>query len=225
MKVLYHVAVDLQDNPLEAAFVDGNGRKYVIPAFIPTEFESDWIAGKIVEHCHYYGIVEVTQIREKSGIRFDIAEAEKRATAALLLSEKTCINDYVKTQLQDRVKNNAPPLPPEGRALECVVKHRYNLLRAGIRPVGWEPPYDMPEADQRKNGTYQVGGTEVEARLKQLENENEKLRSELRQFMQAVAGQAGLGRSKGKQAPAPASPVPDDSQGQQGQGDQVSEIK
>lgn len=223
MKVLYHVAVDLHDNPLEAAFVDGNGRKYVIPAFTPTEFESDWIAGKIVEHCHYYGIVEVTQIREKSGIRFDVAEAEKRATAALLLSEKTCINDYVKTQLQDRVKNNAPALPPEGRALECVIKHRYNLLRAGIRPVGWEPPYDMPEADQKKNGTYQVGGTEVEARLKQLESENGKLRSELRQFMQAVAGQAGLTRrSRSKQAQVPA---PDDS-GQQGdQGDQVSEIK
>jgi hypothetical protein len=195
MKVLLHVATDMEGNPLTAAFVDGNGKKWTVPGGEPTEFENEFMASKIMEHCHYYGIVEVAQTRTGKGIEYDLEDAEARAGEALLRSEKNCINDYVKTQLESRVKQNVPPLPPEGRALECVVKHRYNLKKAGLHVVGWEPPYSMES--QEADGSYHYDQQEVDQRIKALENENEKLRDELRQFMrQFTATQA---RAKGPQ--------------------------
>jgi len=183
MKVLFHCAISYPaGDPVDAVFVDGNGRKYTIPSMEPTEIESDYMADRIMEHCHYYGIVEVAQIRTKTGIQWDLKDARERAEQALLRSEKQCINDYVRMQLEARVKQNVPPLPPEGRALDCVVKHKYNLHKAGIHPVGWEPPYDMPE----DSPAVQLKQSDIDARMAALENENEKLRGELREFMQAV---------------------------------------
>lgn len=199
MKVLYHVATDAQGAPLTAVFIDGNGKRYNIPAFEATEFESDFMADKIMEHCHYYGIVEVMVTKTKTGRSYDVDEAEIRATEALLLSEKTCINDYLSSQLEWRVAENKPPLPPKGRQLDCVIKHKFNLLRAGIRPVGWEPPYPMddPELDAPKKKGYRPAGIDADARMKQLETENAEIKGKLDDLIRGIALQNATGPKTG----------------------------
>src|SRR6266568_5998249 len=99
MKTLYHLCTDENDTPMEAAFVDGNGRKWVIPYDKPTEFESDFLAGRLVEHLTYYGLVEVHTTKTRAGISYDLEEARKRALQCLKVSEDACVNDYVRTQL------------------------------------------------------------------------------------------------------------------------------
>lgn len=148
--VLYQRAeeVDVDGHTLggrDCYFVDGNGKKWTLPYDEPTEFANEYMAGKILEHCHYYGIVEVHAQRDRQGVHYDIEDAKRRAKEALEVSMKACINDYVITQLEDRVRKNYPPLPPSGRALECCIVLKYNLLKAGIRCVGWEAPYAMDD--------------------------------------------------------------------------------
>jgi hypothetical protein len=145
MKTLYHLCTDADNRPMTAVFVDGNGFNYRVPFDEPTEIQSSFMADKIIEHCHYYGIVEVRTTKTRSGIVYSMDDARARAIECLEISEKACINDYIKTQLEDRVRQNFPPLPPSGRALQCCIKHRYNLLKAGIRCIGWEPPYEMED--------------------------------------------------------------------------------
>lgn len=208
MKVLYHVATDLEGTPLTAVLIDGNGKRWEVPYDEPTEFENVYMADKLIEHCRHYGIVEVTQVKSKGGIQFDVDDAMQRALAALELAEKTCINDYIKVQLESRVKANVPPLPPEGRSLDCVIKHKVNLLKYGLRPIGWDPPYAVEGQSLAETAN---SGLDVSTRITALEQENEKLRLELRQFMQAVsAGRVGLIKGKGqKPTPATADNEPD----------------
>lgn len=199
MKVLFHVATDINNEPVDAVFVDGNGKKYVVQCETPTEIESDFMADKIAEHCRHYGIVVVEQVRTGKGVDWNLEKAYQDAAAALELAEKSCINEYIRTQLESRVKQNYPPLPPEGRALDCVIKHQYNLKRAGLHIVGWEPPYDMPGGDEDQLTSV---SPELEQRMKALENENNELRKTLMQFMQTMMVQqtkASKDKGKGKQ--------------------------
>lgn len=172
MKTLYHLALDEDGQPKTAVFIDGNGRRYEVPYDEPTEFESDFMAGKLVEHLHYFGLIEINRIKTRHGIEYDLDEAKDRALKTLEISEKACINDYIKSQLEDRVRQNFPPLPPVGRALECCVKHKYNLLRAGIRCIGWEPPYQMDDpgfgqTPAANDGSVMKLITELQAQLLQ----------------------------------------------------------
>lgn len=177
MKVLFHKATDHLGTHMDVEFLDGNGKLWTIPWGEPTEFENAFMADKILEHQRYMGLVEVKFNKSRTGITYDMVDAEKRALSTLVEEEKLCINDYIRTQLETRVRANFPPLPPVGRAMSCVIKHRTNLLRFGIRPVGWEPPYEMEEsafnitasqAPGMQSGTG-VAGTGVEDRIRQLE--------------------------------------------------------
>ena len=144
-KVLYQCATDLNGDGKECAFVDGNGKMWRLPFDVPTEFENEFMASKIIEHCHYYGIVEVHSTRDRSGVHYDMEDAKRRAQQALDASIDACINDYILNQMTDRVRQNFPPLPPQGRALECCIIRKYNLIKAGIRLIGWMPPYEMED--------------------------------------------------------------------------------
>lgn len=144
-RVLYHLYTNHLDEPQDVAWCDGNGLLHKVPYDEPTEIMSDWFARLIVEHCEYSGIVEVELIKDRHGVRYSMEDAKHRALQCLEVAEKKCINDYIFTQLNDRIRANYPPMPPMGRQLECVIKHKTNLLKHGIRPVGWEPPYFMED--------------------------------------------------------------------------------
>jgi hypothetical protein len=143
--VLYHLATDENHHPINAELVDGNGRLHIVPYDEPVEFQSEFFAKKFLEHQAYLGLVEVTQIRTKSGVQYDMEDARQRALQSLEIAERACISDYIINQLEDRVQRNFPPMPPKGRQLSCCIKHKYNLIKAGIRLVGWEPPYEMED--------------------------------------------------------------------------------
>ncbi len=167
MKVLYHEATDETGKKLNVEFLDGGGKLWVVPFGEATEFENVFMANKILEHQKFMGVVEVNFIKTKTGITYDMEDAVKRAHRALLEAEKQCINDYVRVQLESRVRQNYPPLPPTGRAYSCVVKHKTNLLKYGLRPVGWEPSYDVEPVPE--SVAEQAGGTSMDERMKSLE--------------------------------------------------------
>lgn len=144
MKVLYHECSDERGNMIPVEFCDGNGMLHVIPAGEPVEFENEWIAKKIVETIPYMGIVEVHFTKTRTGITYDIGDASIRAKKILEVEERKCVFEYIQTQLESRVSRNYPPLPPVGRALSCVIKHKVDLVGQGLRVVGWEPPYEVP---------------------------------------------------------------------------------
>src|SRR5580658_2761050 len=115
MKVLYHEATDHEGTKLPVEFLDGGGKLWVVPFGEPTEFENTFMADKILEHQKFMGIVEVNFTKTRTGIEYDIPDAQKRAKAMLIEQEKACINHYIQTQLESRVQKNFPPLPPVGR--------------------------------------------------------------------------------------------------------------
>ncbi len=198
MKVLYHKATDHEGNRMDVEFVDGNGKLWVIPWGEPTEFENSFMADKLLEHQKYMGLVEVNFVKTRQGITYDMEDAEDRALASLVEQEKLCINDYIRTQLESRVRQNFPPLPPVGRAMSCVIKHRVNLLRYGIRPVGWEPPYEMKEegfnvtAGQTSGSGMAVGGASIEDRMRQME----QLILKQQNLIEALTRAQGQGQSR-----------------------------
>lgn len=195
MITLYHLCTDENDKPMDATFVDGNGRKYEILYDTPTDIQSDFMAGKILEHLHYYGIVEVLSTRTRGGVTFDMEDAVKRAIDCLRVSEEQCVNDYVQFQLEDRVRKNYPPLPPAGRALACVVKHKVNLLKYGLRPVGWNPPYELdgPAASVVPVNGASPAPSEVDQRIQSLE---QTLMQQQAMIIELLSGR----KSKGKRA-------------------------
>lgn len=204
MKTLFHLCTDEHNKPRPAFFVDGNGRKYTVPFDEPTEIMSDFMAEKIIEHCHYYGIIEVATTKTREGIQYNMKDARARALESLEVSEKACINDYIRTQLEDRVRANFPPLPPQGRALECCVKHQYNLLKAGIRCIGWEPPYAMSDPGfQVTAGMH--GNTELQTQITSLQTQLLKQNELIMQLLtggaptveQRKAGAATAAKKKG----------------------------
>lgn len=199
--VLYQIAVDLDGNGKECSFVDGNGKMWKLPFDEPTEFQNEYMASKIVEHCHYYGIVEVHSTRDRAGVHYDMEDAKKRAKQSIQISMKACINDYVKTQLEDRVRKNFPPLPPEGRALESCIVMKYNLLKSGIRCVGWEPPYAMEDPGFGNTISAMPEGNAMQQQINQLTAQlasQNDLIMKLLTGQLVVPGQAGQGKVRGK---------------------------
>lgn len=208
MKVLYHECTDETGTEQQVEFLDGNGKLWLVPFGEPTEFENVFMADKILEHQAYMGLVEVHFTKTKLGITYDMEDAKVRAKQALLASEKFCIDSYVRTQLETRVRANFPPLPPVGRALTCVVKHRTNLLRYGLRPVGWEPPYEVEgggvdPAIAMSAGTS-ISQSSMEERLQQMEKLLVAQQNIIAEFVKGTRrATGGVGAGGGKSSPRP----------------------
>lgn len=196
MKVLYHLAIGANGKGKDAALCDGNGKLWTVPYDNPTEFENEYMADKIVEHCHYDGIIIVKASRDRAGVHYDMEDARERALRALDVSIDACINDYVLNQMQDRVRMNFPPLPPMGRALECCIVRKYNLLKAGIRLVGWQPPYEMADPGPGNTMLGNGGNGALEARVNQLAAQLLTQNQLLLELLQGQVGQTKRDKPK-----------------------------
>lgn len=228
MKYLYHLCSDENGSPMDAAFVDGNGFKHTIPYDDPTEFQNEHLAERIVHHLQYYGMVEVHTVKSKTGVQFDMDDARKRAKANLAVSERQCVTEYVKTQLEDRVRHNLSPLPPEGRALQSCIKGKVNLLKYGIRPVGWEAPYEMEALPAGMAAAPSSTPTNLERIILQLQDQLASqqilINSLLAGDRAAKSGMAKLkkGRERDKVEVSPTPPEHDDGY-KDGEGDGLSQ--
>lgn len=118
-----------------------NGKPIRLPANEPVELDA-FIADAIVNHIgHLYGIVIVNQVRTKTGVTWDVEEAQDRAENYLKECEKTVVDFYIRQQMEDRIAIGKPALPPTGRALDVIKANRINLRKQyGITPVGWADP-------------------------------------------------------------------------------------
>lgn len=196
--VLYHLATNEHNDPINAELVDGNGRLHIVPYDEPTEFVSEHLAKKMLEHQAYLGLVEVAQIRTKSGVQYDMEDAKDRALQSLQIAEKACISDYIMNQLEDRVQRNFPPMPPKGRQLSCCIKHKYNLIKAGIRLIGWEPPYEME--DPGFGNTPAANPHAIQEQFTMLQGQFLQMQQTLMELLKAKTVEAVAEHKAGKKA-------------------------
>lgn len=127
--ILYHVDDEIVHDVI-------NSKLYSVPPREPIEFSSTFIGRKFMEHKHFHGIVEVKVIRSRTGIEFDLDDAERRATELLHHAEMQGINQYLESQHTDRLEHGKPPVRASGRYAKLIRKHKVNLQDYGINPIG-----------------------------------------------------------------------------------------
>lgn len=148
-----------------------NGKAYIFPCGEPVEMDA-FFADAVISHIgHIYGLVEVNQTKTKTGIVWDVEEAQERAGAFLIECDKATVNFYVRQQMEDRIAGGKPALPPTGRALDVIKKNQINLKRQfGLHPVGWvDPGEDLP------NTGHTVAGGDNTELLKVIKNQSETI--------------------------------------------------
>lgn len=183
-KILYHTDVEVVHDL-------NDGLLYTFPPNEPVEVKDDYIASKILEHKVYHGLVEVKQIQTRSGVKYDLDAAQKAAEIALKEADKKVLDEYVKSQLEDRIRKNYPPVPPTGRYKYVVDKYRIDLRKYGINLIGPDAIENAPTIQTMTSPDVQI-----------LMNENAELRSKIEKFMGMVE------RGELMAAPRPAVPVP-----------------
>lgn len=106
----------------------------------PLEIESPFYAAKLIEHYGpVYGIIEVPTERTRGGLSMDIDKAEDRARKTLYAAETLMVENWVRVQMEERVKEGKPVMPPVGR-VEQIIKSRNIDLRAkyNLSVVGFD---------------------------------------------------------------------------------------
>lgn len=113
---------------------------YRIPPNEPFEVESDFYAMHILAiYGIIYGIVEIATTKTRTGISFDPDSALDDAKAYLVECQERMITQYARQQMEDRVKNNLPTLPPTGFVKDAIKARNVNLQqRYGFTPLGWD---------------------------------------------------------------------------------------
>lgn len=145
---------------------------YRLPANRPVEISNNFHANKVMEHKSYHGVVVVNHVTNDEGVKLDLDDARRRATATLFTRERDAIDRYIKTQLEDRLRMNYPALPPDARTARLIVKHGVDLTTYGIKPVGWTPPAPMASSPlqvlSQQNADLQKQNEELAAAFKKL---------------------------------------------------------
>lgn len=177
MKILIHA-----DNEVVHDLIDG--RLYSLEPKKPFKVESDHIAGLILAHKHYHGIVEVKATETETGIVYATDEAVKLALETLEAKELERVNAWVNSQYDDRIQNNKPPLAPPPAIQAIIDKRGIDLKRDYNLTV---PRLQM--------------GAAVQGDVLTLRNENQALREDLGRLQSMVeqllaAQTAGSGNSK-----------------------------
>lgn len=111
--------------------VDDYGKQVSNPAFY---------AQKLIEtYGMNYGIIEVATERTRTGLQIDTDAGWARAKQQLAAVEDIMVVNWVRVQLEERVKEGKPVMPPVGR-VEQVIRERNIDLKAkyGLSPVGFD---------------------------------------------------------------------------------------
>lgn len=111
-----------------------------LPTLEPVEIPEDFYAEKLVEtYQAVYGLIMVESVRTREGSKIDIDVAEKRAYQQLRASEDFLINNWVAVQMEERVKEGKPVMPPVGRVKEAIEGRKIDLkAKYGLSPVGYD---------------------------------------------------------------------------------------
>lgn len=140
MRFLLHV-----DDQSVVDIIDGI--KYEALPGKPLRFDNDHHAQAFLEHKATYGVIECQAKDTETGVVVDLEGSREAAKAALDASETAVVNDYIKTQIEDRIRKNYPAMPPQGRAADIIEKRQVDLKLHGINPVGWMPNENTPTSE------------------------------------------------------------------------------
>lgn len=214
-KVLLH----LDDSEPVADVI--NGLLIELPAGEPVELD-EFTANAVLDHkALIHGIVEVKQIKTKTGVQYDIEEAEVRAQEALAVAEDRSVQFYVRQQMEDRIAGGKPALPPNGRARSIVLRKGISLREQfGLTPVGWKDVNDSnPNVESTPTSPAISGAlqsvvssqketiatleTQVEMQQNQLAAMDDKLNKLLRMFEDAPDPDSATTKSPAQEAAKP----------------------
>lgn len=123
---------------------------FTLPTGEPTEILSDdygkqvsnpaFYAQKLIEtYGMNYGIIEVATEKTRTGLQIDADAGWARAKKQLAAVEDIMVVNWVRVQLEERVKEGKPVMPPVGR-VEQIIRERNIDLKAkyGLSPVGFD---------------------------------------------------------------------------------------
>lgn len=139
--------------------VDLNGNKTFV---IPSEF----IARVIIAHQMHHGVVLVKEIRRGYNTELDVKSARAEAAIALKAGQDKMLSEYVRIQLEDRLKENKPALPPS-KPIERIIDERGIDLQKeyGFRPVGWRVG-DETKAREERTAALEAENVELKRTLR-----------------------------------------------------------
>lgn len=107
----------------------------------PYRFDDEFICEKFMEHKWYHGFVKVEQeFNDETGaFKLNLEKARAESKLRLENADDQMVQQYVRTQMEDRVAIGRPPLPPVGRVADIITRRKVDLAGTyGIHPVGWK---------------------------------------------------------------------------------------
>lgn len=102
--------------------------------------DSDFYGQKLIEqYGANYGIIEIPTQKTRTGTHIDIDKAEDRARRQLAAVEENMVISWARVQLEERVKEGKPVMPPVGRVEQIIRERNIDLkARFGLVPVGFD---------------------------------------------------------------------------------------
>ena len=143
---------------------------FTFPPGEPTEVKDEHLASVLLERMAWTGLTRVPEIRQNGLPKFDIEGAKRVARDSLATARKGLVDRYIQHQLETRVRQNMPPLPPSPSVQEIIEEDGYDLAAYGIHPVGWKVEERSKAQDQRM--------AELETANLELKKTNEDLREQ-----------------------------------------------
>jgi hypothetical protein len=136
---------------------------FTFPPEEPVEIKDDHLGSVLLDRLAYAALTQVPETRVKGIPQYDIAAAIKTSQERLKIERKKLVERYINNQLETRVRQNLPPLPPAPAVQKIIEQDEWDLATYGIHPVGWK-------LEERKQ--------EINARMDNLEKANVALQDQ-----------------------------------------------
>jgi hypothetical protein len=148
MKWLMHVNNDIVTDKIN------DFPPFVFPPHEAVLVENDFIAAAILAHKANQGLIEVPITGKQHGLPvFDMEKAKKMATEARDSARRGLVMGYIKTQREDRIAANKPPLPPSPAIQKIIEEDGWDLQKEGITLMG----SGFKIEDRSNGGEAQIG--------------------------------------------------------------------
>lgn len=148
---------------------------FTFPPDKPVEVKNTHLANVLLERLHWTGLTQVPEAEGPDGLPvYDLKSARELAKQKLQEARKGLVERYIQHQLETRVRQNMPPLPPSPAVAEIVEEDGWDLKEYGINPVGWKTGQAKQAQDERITALEQSNAT-LQETLKELMEQNRLL--------------------------------------------------
>lgn len=132
------------------------GRLYTFIPNEPLKIADNFIGHAILRHKAPMGLIEVPATEDRFGIHVDVAAGEKIAAQAQKRTRRAMVEQYIRTQREDRLRFNMPALPPHGTVAKIILEEGIKLP---FVPVGGDvefPTEAQPQPQEAQQLAAQV---------------------------------------------------------------------